>query len=80
MIQTLRIALVLVVLAVGSQAVATKKLVAPDQYVAESVSVSGAVEHMPKLRVEDPRQFPLQQIVERHLYISLVPIPPGRSI
>jgi len=64
MIRALRVALVLAVIGVGGQSFAAGKAADPTNYVTESIAVSGAVEHSLKLRVEDLRKFPPQQVGE----------------
>ncbi|MBC7857634.1 MAG: molybdopterin-dependent oxidoreductase [Burkholderiaceae bacterium] len=64
MIHTIRVILACCALALCGPSAAAGKAANPAQYVTESMTVSGAVEHALTLRVADLRQFPPQQLGE----------------
>ncbi|WP_025917433.1 molybdopterin-dependent oxidoreductase [Herminiimonas sp. CN] len=62
--QAIRIFLLAGALVFCGQSFAAGTVADPSQYLTESVSVSGAVENTLKLRVDDLRKFPPQQVGE----------------
>lgn len=64
MYEFIRSIFLIILLSTAGQGIAGGKVDDPAQYVSERISVSGLVEHTLKLRVEDLRKFPPQQLSE----------------
>jgi len=60
----IRSTFLIILLSTAGQSIAGGKVDDPSKYVTERISVSGLVENSLKLRVEDLRKFPPQQVSE----------------